>query len=409
MADSVIQLKCSCKNDPWGKKGSESRAARYAAQTLGDDFKIDEDKEYSEIWFGTYPSLPARVLSPDQDLQEVLDAHAEKLIGKEVIEKFGSTKLPFLPKILSIQKALPLQIHPDKELAAELHKKDPSKYEDANHKPEIAVALTRFETFVGWKPLREIQSLFMGIDTLQRRYFPDSHVHFNAETLRQIVLRILDTSDTHTEEVQDELLALPHAAFGKHSYIKDLLPRLIGQYSKSDPASLVALLTMNYLVLNPGDSIFVPADGIHAYLHGDIVECMARSDNMISVGFCPRAERDDPELFANALTFSPRSPDEALLPSNSFDRATNGKTRIFEPPIDEFNMLLTKLAAGEDESIKALHGPSIVIVTGGEGKMTADGTTYELKEGYVFFVGCNVEVKYEAEKSLEVHRAYCEA
>lgn len=81
----------------------------------------------------------------------------------------------------------------------------------------------------------------MGIDTLQRRYFPDSHVHFNAETLRKIVLRILDTSDTHTEEVQDELLSLPHTAFGKHGYIKDLLPRLIGQYSKSDPANLVAL------------------------------------------------------------------------------------------------------------------------------------------------------------------------
>lgn len=166
---------------------------------------------------------------------------------------------------------------------------------------------------------------------------------------------------------------------------------------------------MNYLVLNPGDAIFVPADGIHAYLQGDIVECMARSDNMISVGFCPRAERDSLDLFAHALTFSPRSSDEALLPSKPYDRATNGKTRIYEPPIAEFNMLLTKLAAGEEESIKAIHGPSIVIVTGGEGKMTAEEKTYDLKEGYVFFVGCDVEVKYETEKNLEVHRAYCEA
>lgn len=168
-------------------------------------------------------------------------------------------------------------------------------------------------------------------------------------------------------------------------------------------------LTMNYLVLNPGDSLFVPADGIHAYLYGDIVECMARSDNMISVGFCPPAERDDPELFVNALTFSPRSPDEALLPSSPFDRTSNGKTRIYAPPIAEFNMLLTKLAAGEEEVIKAIHGPSILFVTGGEGKMTAEGNTHDLKEGYVFFVGCDVEVKYETEEHLEIHRAYCEA
>ncbi len=49
MAPSVIQLKCFCKNDPWGKKGSDSRAARYATQAPGTEFKIDENKEYSEV------------------------------------------------------------------------------------------------------------------------------------------------------------------------------------------------------------------------------------------------------------------------------------------------------------------------------------------------------------------------
>jgi len=63
-------------------------------------------------------------------------------------------------QILSIQKALPLQIHPDKQLAAELYKKDPEKYPDDNHKPEIAVALSEFEVFVGWKPLGDLETLF---------------------------------------------------------------------------------------------------------------------------------------------------------------------------------------------------------------------------------------------------------
>lgn len=44
-------------------------------------------------------------------------------------------------QIPSIRKALPLQIHPNKEVAAQLHKKDPEKFADPNHKPEIAVAL----------------------------------------------------------------------------------------------------------------------------------------------------------------------------------------------------------------------------------------------------------------------------
>ena len=61
---------------------------------------------------GTYPSLPSKVLETDEDLQDVLDKHSNELIGQKVIQKFRHTKLPYLPKVLSIAKALPLQLHP---------------------------------------------------------------------------------------------------------------------------------------------------------------------------------------------------------------------------------------------------------------------------------------------------------
>jgi mannose-6-phosphate isomerase len=41
---------------------------------------------------------------------------------------------------------------------------------------------------------------------------------------------------------------------------------------------------MNFLTLNPGEAIYIPADGIHAYLSGDIIECMARSNNVLNSG-----------------------------------------------------------------------------------------------------------------------------
>ncbi len=136
---------------------------------------------------------------------------------------------------------MPLQIHPDKELAAKLHEKDPEKIGDPNHKPEIALALTRFEAFVGWKPLKDIQSFFLGFDILQRRFYPDETVKLNEQTLRELVLRILSTSDTHIEKTVEELLRLRREDYGEHAYIADLLPRLTKQYTKSDPGSLVAL------------------------------------------------------------------------------------------------------------------------------------------------------------------------
>lgn len=54
--DSVIQLKCSCNQYPWGKQGKESVAARLCEKGNGwddkgpkTDFKIDESKPYAEM------------------------------------------------------------------------------------------------------------------------------------------------------------------------------------------------------------------------------------------------------------------------------------------------------------------------------------------------------------------------
>jgi mannose-6-phosphate isomerase len=111
MVKSVLQLKCNCNNYPWGKTGSDSMAARLCARTPGTDFKIEEDKDYAEMWMGTYPELPSYVLETGENLQDVINANVEQLIGKTTYQKFGRD-LPFLPKVLSIAKALPLQVHP---------------------------------------------------------------------------------------------------------------------------------------------------------------------------------------------------------------------------------------------------------------------------------------------------------
>lgn len=332
-------------------------------------------------------------------------------------------------QILSIQKALPLQIHPDKELAAELHKKDPEKYTDDNHKPEIAVALSKFETFVGWKPLSDIETLFHDVEPL-KKYLPADSKKFDNETLKTVCRNILAASDKDIAETQQQLGSLEMKSLGKQSYILDLLPRLQQQYSKEDPGgcpilwqayglalgsanglrsgNLIALLLMNFLVLSPGDAIFVPADGIHAYLSGDIVECMARSNNVINTGFCPRASRDSVELFTNALTFSSHSADEAMLPSKTSKRGRHGRTKEYAPPMSEFNMLVTQLEAKQQEVVEPVQGPSIMIVTSGSGTMKVEGKTHDLKEGYVFFTGQGVAVEFESEKGMVAYRAYAE-
>lgn len=144
-------------------------------------------------------------------------------------------------QILSISKALPLQIHPNKELAAQLHKQDPEKFTDPNHKPEIAIALGPFEVFAGFKDNNDIQALFSALPPLER-FLPRKDVNFDNEVLKQVCYKILTASDEEIRTTQVELAKIPREKYGKQAYIVELLPRLQEQYSKEDPGNLVALL-----------------------------------------------------------------------------------------------------------------------------------------------------------------------
>lgn len=136
---------------------------------------------------------------------------------------------------------------------------------------------------------------------------------------------------------------------------------------------------------------------------------MARSDNVLNTGFCPRADKDSIELFTAALTFSPKSADEALLKPEPSSKGTQGHTQVLAPPMSEFDTLVTNLGAGERETIQALKGPAIMVVTGGKGVLKTEGKEIEVKEGYVFFVGYNTEIELVAESGLETHIAFSEA
>ena len=90
---------------------------------------------------GTHSNGPSRVLREG-------NSHASPLLSDWLQTQRGGNEardLPYLFKVLSVRKALSIQAHPDVTLAAALHAKFPEIYQDANHKPEMIIALTRFE------------------------------------------------------------------------------------------------------------------------------------------------------------------------------------------------------------------------------------------------------------------------
>jgi len=75
---------------------------------------------------GTHPSNPSKDVATGRTLLELVTEN-QALLSPSVTERYGQ-KLPFLFKVLSIQKALSIQAHPDKKLAERLHKEDPKNY-----------------------------------------------------------------------------------------------------------------------------------------------------------------------------------------------------------------------------------------------------------------------------------------
>jgi mannose-6-phosphate isomerase len=138
----AVPLKPVVKDYAWGIRGMDSCVGRYAL-TCGSIAEIDPDTPYAELWIGTHPSGPSV-------LQDGKDTPLRDAIGSD---------LPFLFKILSAGKALSIQAHPDKDVAARLHAENPKEYADSNHKPEMAIALTPFEAMCGFRRVEEISVL----------------------------------------------------------------------------------------------------------------------------------------------------------------------------------------------------------------------------------------------------------
>ena len=55
----MTELKCKVQQYAWGKLGTKSLAAEFAASGRPDDFCINGTDPYAELWMGTHPNGPS--------------------------------------------------------------------------------------------------------------------------------------------------------------------------------------------------------------------------------------------------------------------------------------------------------------------------------------------------------------
>lgn len=95
----------------WGKLGIKSFVAQLA-KAATPDLQIEENTPYAELWMGTHPNGPSTIAQTGQSLADYINDHPQCL-GQQSVSHFGQ-QLPFLFKVLSVEKALSIQAHPNK-------------------------------------------------------------------------------------------------------------------------------------------------------------------------------------------------------------------------------------------------------------------------------------------------------
>ncbi|OAA56833.1 mannose-6-phosphate isomerase, class I [Cordyceps fumosorosea ARSEF 2679] len=436
----LIRLQCGVNSYEWGKKGSDSAAAKFAAATPATDFSVQQDKPYAELWMGTHPSNPSRDLHTGRTLLELV-AENKALLSPTVAARFGD-KLPFLFKVLSINNALSIQAHPNKSLAEQLHARDAKNYPDDNHKPEMAIAITPFEGLCGFRPLHEIAHFLSVLPPLRRLVGEDNAAQFEKlaredpegpvsdtkkQALKKAFAGLMGASQESVAAQVKILVDLAKkdkdqfAAGGVQSTsgetLSELVIRLDSQFE--DDIGLFVLFFLNFIKMQVGEALFLVADDIHAYVSGDIIECMAASDNVVRAGFTPKFK--DVSTLVDMLTYNYAPIDEQKMTPTEYPYATLNRTGyssgsavlLYDPPIDEFAVVRSVLRGpGAKATFEPLDGPSIVICTNGTGTISVGPTTYEMKEGYVFFVGSTAELVLESttgeDEEFTTFKAFCE-
>jgi mannose-6-phosphate isomerase len=282
----------------------------------------------AELWMGAHPSAPSGVhrsqtlpsltlpassappissmpsVSP-VTLDAVIAADPDRELGPECAARFGG-RLPFLLKVLSAEQALSIQVHPSRaqakagfaaENALGLAPGDPARnYVDDWPKPELLYALTPFEVVAGLRTPADAAALLraLAVDELGSLAAGLGSLAAGPTDLGAAFASVLEWPEPGPL-VASVVAACARLADAGGPYADACAAAVRVAAHHPGDLGVIALLLIRHVVLQPGQAVFMPAGGLHAYLRGTGIELLANSDNVVRAGLTPK-HIDVPEL-----------------------------------------------------------------------------------------------------------------
>lgn len=349
-----------------------AQAYAWGSRTLIQKLRGEEQgtSPIAELWYGAHPGGPSQI--GDESLAEHIAAAPEQQLGHRVHSEFGE-RLPFLLKILAADQPLSLQAHPSLEQAQEGFARDNEQgiqlgahnrnYKDDNHKPELLIALTEFHAMAGFRPLAKTLEMlrFLDCEELERyiamvvdnplkesdnlRALFTTWITIPTANRRNLIAAVVASAKEKADTAPEWMSAA----------LKNIV--LLNEQYPGDVGVLGAIL-LNYVVLQPGEAIYLDAGNLHAYVRGLGVEIMANSDNVLRGGLTSK-HVDVPEL-VRVLKFASLE-----------DPIVEAESGVYPVPINEFAIKRFDL---DNTTEKIAHdGPAILLCT--DGTVEVDGVT----------------------------------
>jgi len=325
----------------WGGKS-------YIPQLMHVDNTIG--KPFAEYWMGAHPSAPALVQTLDgvMPLDQLLVQDKNQFLGARTAAQFGT--LPYLFKILDVEKMLSIQVHPSKEYAIKGFEKEQiagiaidaphRNYKDQNHKPEVMVALSDFWLLHGFMPAIELKERLASIAPLQTLlpvFDQDDYaglyshfMHLDQAAADAILKPLLALA---VEEVASGKVDKAHPHWWASQYYGGVVPD-----SKIDKG-ILSIYILNIVYVPKYHGVFQGAGLLHAYLEGQNIELMANSDNVLRGGLTPK--HIDIEELLQHIQFEPTYPN--VLKGDPI----NSNELQFPCPVPDFGLTKIALTKGE--------------------------------------------------------------
>src|SRR6516162_2440719 len=362
----------------------------------------------AELWMGAHPSAPSGAAGTTLDAHIAADPDRE--LGPDCVARFGP-RLPFLLKVLSAEQALSIQLHPSRaqaeagfraENARRQRRPDQQRrqgrpdqqrrqrrpdqrpgpassdrnYVDDWPKPELLCALTPFEILAGLRTPPDAAAVLRALAVPPLA--PLAAELESAATPRALadVLAAILTWPDPADLVRAVVAACARlaAAGGPDAAAYAAAVREVGHHPGD--LGVVAMLLMRHAVLAPGQAVFMPAGGLHAYLRGTGIEVLANSDNVVRAGLTSK-HVDVPEL---VRLLDPAVAVPVLLPRPITDGISS-----FDTTAPEFRLYLADL--GGHAVILPGAGPRIVLCVDGTALLRGESDqTVKLARGESCFV-----------------------